>query len=334
MFESAVNKLTLWYVAALLLVVLLFSLPIYNIATNRLERSAERQGEIIAGGRTGGPREVIVLPPDFASQRREVLNDEREELLKQIIFIDIVIVGLGAVASYFFAKRTLRPIEEAHTAQSRFTADASHELRTPLATMQTEIEVALKSNVSTKKTFSETLNSNLEEIARLKNLSDQLLVLTKIDNDKLTKKTVLLSKAIDKRATELEKQHGIKITKEIQPKIKVLGEEDLLTEVVTILVNNSLQHANVDNPKVRIALVKDRSKVVLSVEDNGEGIAEKDLPYIFDRFYRGTKTKSEGHGLGLSLAYEIISKHGGQLTVENKPSSGGAMFIAKLPFAK
>jgi signal transduction histidine kinase len=326
MFESAVNKLTAWYVAALLVLVVLFSLPIYTVATDRLERSAQRQTEIIEGSRQG-PRPDMIIMDNWREQRREVLEQERMQLLRQIAFIDIFIVAIGALASYFFAKRTLMPIEEAHIAQSRFTADASHELRTPLATMQAEIEVALKDTHATKQSLSDTLTSNLEEIARLKNLSDQLLLLTKIDNDELLKTRVALSKVITKRTDELAKRYAVAIEKDITPKIYVNGDDHLLSEVLTILIDNAVRYANKEAPKISVVLKKEHNHAVLTVEDNGQGIANNDLPYIFDRFYRGTKTSGDGHGLGLALAKEIIEKHGGNIAAENIKNSGAKFTI-------
>ena len=142
MFESAVNKLTAWYVAAILVIVVLFSLPVFGFASNGLDRATQRQGEYLRGQMAGQPN--YQGPPDYFDRRADLVQQERNELLGRIALIDILIVALGAVGSYFFAKRTLKPIEEAHEAQSRFTSDASHELRTPLATMQAEIEVALR----------------------------------------------------------------------------------------------------------------------------------------------------------------------------------------------
>ena len=94
---------------------------------------------------------------------------------------------------YLFAKQTLQPIEEAHTRQTRFTADASHELRTPLAVLQTEIDVALRNPKLKLSEARQVLESNREEITRLKNLSDQLLTLTRVHAHGLDKQTVDLS---------------------------------------------------------------------------------------------------------------------------------------------
>lgn len=320
MFESAVNKLTAWYVAALLVIVVLFSLPVFGFAANRLDRATMRQGEIL---REAPDRSFDGQPPNYLQRREDVVNQERTELLHQMMLVDIVIVVIGAVASYYFAKKTLEPIQEAHEAQSRFTSDASHELRTPLAVMQTEIEVVLRDKNAQKQELQETLASNLEEIGRLRILSDQLLALTKVDTDALKHESFSLSKATVKRVTELEKQYDVTIEKHIKPNIAFVGDEHLLMEVMTILVSNAVQYS-AEKPKVTVSLMKDRSAIRLIVGDEGMGIKSEEIDTIFERFYRGSNgdKRKSGHGLGLALAKEIAQKSGGELTVVSEVGKG------------
>lgn len=331
MFESAVNKLTAWYVAAILVIVILFSLPVFGFASNGLDRATQRQGEYLRGQMVGQPN--VQGPPDYFDHRADLVQQERNELLGRIAAIDVIIVILGAVGSYFFAKRTLKPIEEAHEAQSRFTSDASHELRTPLATMQAEIEVALRDKKPTVTDLQQTLGSNLEEIARLRNLSDQLLALTRVDTDALDKKQFSLSKATQKRVTELEKQHSITIKKEIAPSIAYVGDELLLMEVLTIFVNNAVQYSK-DAPEISVLLQKQSGSIRLAVRDNGVGISDDDQTRIFDRFFRNDTTGANvgGHGLGLALAKEIAKKSGAHIEVESELGVG-SVFTLVLPKA-
>ncbi len=331
MFESAVIKLTVWYVAALLIVVVLFSLPFFSFASNKLDRATVRQGELLRA-RPGRIIDETRLS-DFADQRQALVSQERSELLQQMVIVDIGIIILGAIASYFFAKRTLMPIQEAHEAQGRFTADASHELRTPLAVMQTEIEVALRDKNANKKVLQETLTSNLEEIARLRILSDQLLALTKVGTNALSYETFSLSKATKKRISELEKQHGLLIEDEVEPNISVTGDRHLIIEVLTILANNAVQYSG-KNPKIVVSLTKDKSSLRLTVSDNGQGIKPDEIENIFERFYRGSNgdMQKSGHGLGLSLAQEIARKSGGDLAVTSQVGVG-SVFTLTLPRA-
>src|SRR5690606_24862255 len=102
----------------------------------------------------------------------------------------------GGVGSYYLARRTLRPIEEAHEAQSRFTSDASHELRTPLASMKTELEVALRDPALNKEEMRELLVSNLEEVDKLTKLSQNLLQLSRLEQENIQLERVVLREVI------------------------------------------------------------------------------------------------------------------------------------------
>ncbi len=321
MFKSAVFKLTAWYVGALMLVCLLFSLPFYNVASDRLRRGAEHQTEVVRGL----PGQMISR--DFLrqleSQREKVLDEDRRDLVTSIITINLLIIGTGAIASYLFARRTLKPIENAHNAQVRFTSDASHELRTPLAVMQTEIDVALRNKNLTSGEAKEILASNLEEVARLRNLSDQLLDLTKPQSE-LVLKTIKLDDLLNKEIKQLEKRHKIKISSDITKKITIKGDPTLLTQAINILVDNAVAYSD-KKPEISLRLYRKNKKVNISVSDKGQGIKPGELDSIFERFYRGsdsTKLNPSGHGLGLPLAKNIISRHGGEITVKSSPGKG------------
>jgi signal transduction histidine kinase len=316
-FQSAVNKLTLWYVGALFIVCLAFSIPVYVISSNRLAHGAVRQAEIIQqfDGR-------VTISPRVGILREQQLNRDRQQLLHTIILSNLIILSLGAYFSYRFAKRTLKPIEEAHVAQSRFTTDASHELRTPLATMQAEIEVALRDKKFSAKEAKDVLSSNLEEIARLRNLSEQLLGLARLDSGRLQKTNVRLSKITEDEIKTIEKRHGIHIERIVEKDLSVQGDEHLLRQLLNILTDNAVKYAGNQEPKINLELKKKDNGVLLVVTDHGIGIRSSELPHIFDRFYRGsvaTKHSLNGHGLGLSLAKQIVDAHDGTIKVASQP---------------
>lgn len=317
-FESAVKKLTAWYVGALFIVCLVFSIPTYVIASNRLQHGALRQAEIIQEvGPFGGQ-----LSPRITILRNQQLEKDRQQLLRAIILANIAILSLGAYFSYWFAKRTLRPIEEAHEAQARFTTDASHELRTPLATMQAEIEVALRDKKFTVKEGKEVLTSNLEEIDRLRALSEQLLGLARLDGGQLQKGTVSFSKVVNDEIKNIEKRNGIIVKRAIGSDLKVQGDEQLLRQLITILADNATKYAGNKPPRITVALERKDAHIVLTTTDQGIGIKASELPHIFDRFYRGsnaTRHSANGHGLGLSLARQIVDIHGGTIRAASQP---------------
>ncbi|HMS50500.1 MAG TPA: HAMP domain-containing sensor histidine kinase [Candidatus Saccharibacteria bacterium] len=332
MFQSAVIKLTAWYVGALVIVCLLFSIPSYQVVTTRLQRGAERQTELVR--RSLGHTLAQDPVPNIELQRNAQLQRDRQELLRSFIVFNALIILAGSIASYLFARHTLRPIEEMHEIQSRFTADASHEFRTPLATMQTEIETALLDKNITSRSMRATLESTLEEIDRMRTLSNQLLDLSTNYRSSAQQNTLFIRKTIRNEVNHLSKQYRQPITlrNELKPSDKIRGDGVLVRQVIGILVDNAFSHVGQDKQKVFVHARKRSSQVDIDIIDSGPGIHKKDLPYIFDRLYRG-KTGAEhtaGHGLGLSIAEHIMEAHHGTIRVV-KSDHNGTQFRVSFP---
>lgn len=339
MFKSAALKLTVFYFVLLLFVCITFSIPAYSIASQRITRGAENQEEIFReyGNRPAPPANTDNEEKDEKNDTddfdptgtiRERIDKQirldQQELLRAIILANVLILSLGTVLCYLFAKRTLKPIEESHEAQSRFTADASHELRTPLTVMKAEIEVALLQDLKAKE-LREVLSSNLEEIERLSALSNQLLALTRVDDDSIEMHSFDFSSLVDDEISSLEKQFGISIEKTVEPGITFKGVEPLCKDLLNILVSNAVQYAGDNPPEVSVSLTRRDKAIKLAVSDKGIGISDEDLPHIFERFYRGAhaaKNRVGGHGLGLSLASEIVERHAGNITATSERGKG------------
>ncbi len=331
MFKSAVFKLTAWYVGVLVIVCLMFSLPIYTVASARLQRGAELQTDIVRRlPKRYGSQAYLPL---IEEQREQQLQNDRSQLLSSLLFTNLLIISIGAIASYLFARRTLRPIEQSHAAQARFTSDASHELRTPLAVMQTEIEVALRSKKLTVAEAREILGSNLEEVARLRNLSDQLLNLARAGNEPLKQTKVDLSALLHAEVSKLSKRYDMTIDIATPKNLSVFADAPLLRQVIDIIVENAVIYCKQENPKISVKSQASLNAIKVDISDNGPGIAPGDIPFVFDRFYRGkdaSTSNSEGHGLGLALALDIIKRHDGDISVKSKLGEG-TTFTIHLP---
>src|SRR3989338_4976268 len=171
MFRFAAAKLTLGYLAIIMTLSIGFSVAIYHISSNELERSASRPVDLYSN----------IFGPESASEvdklRRQQLEKDRNRLKLNLMLYNLAVLAVGGGLSYYLAKRTLAPIEEMLEMQKRFTGDASHELRTPLTAMQTEIEVALRNPGLGQAEAIDLLKSNLEEVGKLKSLSEGLLTL-------------------------------------------------------------------------------------------------------------------------------------------------------------
>ncbi len=198
--------------------------------------------------------------------------------------------------------------------------------------MQAEIEVALRNKKMTAAQAKQVLASNLEEIARLRSLSDNLLNLTRLGSNGLNQKTINLSKVIAGSIRQSEQQYGLKIAADIQKDITAKGDADLLGQLASILTDNAVKYAGNKPPDIHMQVYKRDKNAVLKITDKGIGIKPTELPYIFDRFYRGTNATGHsvsGHGLGLGLAKQIVEAHHGKIAAVSK--NGQTTFTVSLP---
>jgi len=319
LFESATVKLTLWYLLILMAVSILFSFAIFSAATN--EMSQRLKGfEVGIIGREG----IIFEPTSYPSLRSHQMEQAAKNLLSSLALMNLIILLAGGVGAYLLAKHTLRPIEEALDAQARFTSDASHELRTPLAAMRMETELALKDTSMKPAQLRETLQSNLEEITTLTELTSTLLSLAQKNDQSLQVEPVSIETLVTKAASrfpayksriEIEKNDNSKpLIAKIHP--------GTIEEVITILLDNAIKYSY-PSSKITIKFTKKAPyKVAVHIENSGDGIAEKDLPHIFSRFYQANNARSgadHGYGLGLALAKKLTKLNRGNIDVKSTP---------------
>ena len=302
--------------------------------------------------------------------------------LQSITFVLLVITPfvllLGALGSYWLAKRAFRPIlhltrtareiragdlhrrvpvpqsrdevydlaltlnemigrlDQAFTQQRRFVADASHELRTPVTVIRSITDVALEEPLSLDE-YSEVLREINAESERLGVLINDLLVLARADEEQmpLDREPVRLDLlAFDVAATmePLAIERGIELQVCTLQSATVSGDTARLIQVLMGLVDNALTYTNAGGIVTLGVEVRD-TVACLTVEDTGIGIAEEDVPYIFERFYRADPARSRaagGSGLGLSIAHWVIQAHGGSITVESQAGQGST-FTVTLP---
>jgi signal transduction histidine kinase len=295
-----------------------------------------------------GPTTVINSPvgPGFSTRIRQQIIDESEDryviarthIINQLAIINIFILIGGGALCYYLALRTLKPIEEAHEAQSRFTADASHELRTPITAIRTENEVALLDPKLTLKDAKQQLQSNVEELEKLTTLSEGLLRLAQIDNNHLQKSVVKPKNVVDaaiERVVPQAEKNKVLIKPHIATETPLLGDEISITEALVTLIDNAVKYSP-PKSEVVVTVKQDQKYIKFIVADNGPGIEESEIPHIFDRFYRAdssrTKQHVEGYGLGLAIAKSIASAHKGELYVTSTRNKG-SIFTLSIPMA-
>ncbi|HEY6736965.1 MAG TPA: ATP-binding protein [Candidatus Saccharimonadia bacterium] len=336
MFRSAAAKLTLSYLAIVMLVSGVFSVVLYNVSYGQIASTIEHQR---------GAINRLPLPPQLEQRRTQYnqylddeLNSDQDRLVLRLLLLNAGMLLLGGAAAYLLARRTLQPIQEAMEIQGRFTGDASHELRTPLTAMRAEIEVALRHKDLPATEARDLLASNLEEIAKLESLSAGLLRLARTEKG-LDPAAITKTPAADIINDAAERFAGAISERNINLEIKsgagtLAGDRDSLVELFAILIDNAIKYSP-DGTTITLASALAGQHIRFTVADQGAGIAATDLPYIFNRFYRADRSRARdksvgGYGLGLSIAKRIVDLHHGAIAVDSTLGKG-TTFTVKLP---
>ncbi len=319
LFGSTTTRLTLSYLAVIMAMSFGFSLLFY---------------------RTFVPDSYHQPSPDtpliIQRESRAYYDYVRNRMLGRLALLNGGVLVGGSFLSYYLARRTLRPIERAMDAQSRFTSDASHELRTPLASVQAENEVALRNSNLTLKRAKELLHSNVEEITRLQQLSEGLLRLTNGQRHVPVQAVWLDEIGSDamNQVIVLAQAKSIAI-EEVAPHVQAMADPQTLAQAMVILLDNAIKYS----PEKSTIYVEGKSSgkyVLLQVRDEGVGIAASHLPHVFDRFYRADQSRTsqyvKGYGLGLSIAQTLVERQHGHITAASELGEGST-FTIRLPRA-
>lgn len=242
--------------------------------------------------------------------------------------------GLARTLNEAFAR-----LDAALAREKRFVADASHELRTPLSTLLANAETGLR-RVEPESPAGRALRRQVEVARRLSKLTDDLLVLARLDSDAALdrREPVSLAAAVAAAAARAKERLGAKrirlaIEPEADPGYRVLAVREDLERAVANLLSNAVRHGP-EGSEIRIRLARAGDRAILTVADEGPGVAAADLPHLFERFYRAdpARTGAEGSGLGLSIVRSIVERLGGTADASNA-SGGGAVFRIELPLA-
>lgn len=343
-FHYARLKLTAWYLLIIMVLSILFSLVVYRALTFEVERFERAQRLFIEGRLQEGDPQPPTHERRLSGNNREHLNPELIAETKQRILLMLLAANAGILVitgglGYFLAGRTLAPIKEMLDEQNRFITDASHELKTPLTALRSEFEVAMLDEEKLQlKEAKHLIKSGFEEIVNLQILAENLLELTqqqkKIGGLKTEEVSLLETvEAAIKKVIPLAKKKHIVINNQVDDFI-LEGEAQSLTELFVILLDNAIKYSD-KNSEVSLTSKKTDHHIEVAVKDTGIGIDEKDIPHIFDRFYRADKSRSKtkGYGLGLSIAKKIIEEYKGIIMVHSTLSKG-TVFTVQLPLSK
>jgi signal transduction histidine kinase len=334
MFKSARIKLTAYYLLIIMLITLSFSTVVYSSTIKQTQRALEM-----------GERRMKNRIYDVANtplHRWEPLVDEetiselkKAVILNLIVINTVILIGAG-LSGYWLAGKTLKPIEQMVEKQKKFTADAAHELKTPLTAIKTNLEVNLRDKKFNLGKAKKIMEDTVGDVDSLTLLTNSLIKQSKYQENKNGEKVVF----------ELKKL-AVSVVKKLEPKAKekritigISGDEveirankESISELLTIFVDNAIKF-NKEKGSVDIKIERKTDHTVIKISDTGFGIDEKDLPHVFDRFYKAetsrSKTQSDGFGLGLSIAKEIAESHEGKISVKSKKGEG-TEFTIKMP---
>lgn len=223
-------------------------------------------------------------------------------------------------------------IEDAFAEQRRFVSDASHELRTPVAVVRGNLDIALSPRV-TPEVREESLHIVDDEVNRMQRLLEDMLSLARGGSSarrplQPLEMGLILHEAASRAHSLGTRQWSISCAE----KPWTMGDPDLLERAIGNLLRNAVEHTT-EGQRIDLACALDAGEVSIRVRDRGPGILEKDLPRLFDRFYRSSDRRgsgAEGSGLGLAIVRQIVWMHGGTVEAGNA-EGGGAVFTIHLP---
>jgi signal transduction histidine kinase len=220
-------------------------------------------------------------------------------------------------------------LETSFATQNNFISNASHELGTPLTVIIGEADVAL-SKTRTPEEYKDALTSILHEADRLERITKSLLFLaqTGFDGKKTTMQILRadqllwdVKETIDKLYPKSKVHIDLSLVPDNPLKLKIKGNAQLLILAISNIVSNACKYSS--NQPVRVSVATTNNEVIIVVKDNGIGIPESELPYIYDPFFRASNTNNfEGYGIGLPLARNIMRLHRGTILVTSKPDQG------------
>ena len=222
-------------------------------------------------------------------------------------------------------------LNQAFKRERQFIGDIAHELKTPISIISGNLELTLSKN-RTAKEYQKALKETAIDASRMSLTLNNVLDLawSQADNFKINLKTFSLSKVVDDAveiAAGLARLKQITVKSSLEKNIYISGHPDKLIRSILNIIDNAVKYSP---PKtaITINLTKKDRHAYLEIKDQGKGISQKDLPHIFDRFYRAEEVKNiQGSGLGLAIAKGIITAHQGHLSVESSSNRGTKVSI-------
>lgn len=252
----------------------------------------------------------------------------------------LLVIWLGAMLLFFAVSVKLsalaaKPMEEAMRREKQFIADASHDLKTPLSVILANNSILLENPETSVGSVRRWVDSTQEAAKRMQQLISQMLTLADVErpDTALSMQQADLAAIATKAALEMESlayEKRVTIETALPEECILRSNPDYLRRIVSSLLENALKYEPAGG-RVRLTLTRDKRRARLSVQNLGSAIPEEDLPHVFDRFYRGDKSRkneSGSFGLGLAITKEMAEKLGGEISVSSSAEDGTVFQVA------
>ncbi len=328
--------------------------PVQELPDTAALDAAARTGRDIRSGTYGGiDIRILTLPAPTSTGGDDngtggegfvqagfvlTLHEQQEsQLLWTIAIVSLAGLAGAALVTLLVTRRALVPIRAAFATERRFVASASHELRTPVAIVRASAEILDREQLvaTDGQPFVTDIMSETDRMGRL--VGDLLALASAeagaVDVELHRMDLMVWLSDLGRRAESMAGAHGLTLRTTLPDhgRVPVDADEDRLTQLVLILVDNAIEHSP-SGGVITLGLAVTAGRAVVSVSDQGPGVPVADRERIFEPFARlpGERRSATGSGLGLAIARQLAGRHDGDMTVE-EASGGGARFVLRLP---
>lgn len=329
-YQSLKKRLFLWYVGSLL-IVFIFTILVVHIF--KLQNGFYFLSLLFITLALLGFTIIYKITKSLTYLSSRIRMISSKNLDERILGVDSN-DEIGELAQTF--NQMIDRLNQAFKREQQFIADVAHELKTPLSTLRSTVEITLshkRSSEEYEKTMDEILKDTNRLSSTLKNVLDLAWSETSLEqkNADVFNLSELMAELVDV-AKKMALKKNIQITESTDQNIEIFGYREKLERALLNMVDNAIKYTP-KNGKIIITATKNSRHAIVKINDNGIGIARNDIPYIFDRFYRGSSTdKVFGSGLGLAISKSIVNSHRGEIDVKSQIGKG-SIFSIILPLA-
>lgn len=261
------------------------------------------------------------------------LNCRKDRVsFQELVIVSLIVSALGmvvfSVIIFLASKKVVKPFVEANQRQRAFISDAGHDLKTPITIIDADAEV-----LDAKLTNNEWVKDIQSQAQRMKKLVEDLIYLSKLDE---SPKYQMIDFPLSDVAYEIcQSFEGLARTQHkgmeahIEPNISFYGDQKNIERLLSVLLDNALKYSPYHG-EIKVTLEKQKRFVVITVYNTCDYISKKDLPYLFDRFYRSDQSRNSetgGYGIGLSIAKSVVEAHKGKIHATTSDEKSLAMIV-------